>query len=114
MFKGIFESPISLSIGIIMRSKVHKNGAIKYEILYKDQSGREHTRWSDWMRFDGYQIGDSIPVKIITIPATGGLFSDLLEVNGHPQDRVEPYVLAMVLTGAAALFVGYHIGKDKK
>jgi hypothetical protein len=115
MIKGVFESPVSLSVGIVMRMKVHnKSGAVRYEILYKDQSGREHTRWSDWMRFDGYQIGDSIPVKVLTIPATFSLISDLLEVDGHPQNHVEPYVLAMVATGVVALFTGYRIGKDKK
>ena len=107
-----FENVVSLSIGIVMRSKTH-NGAVKYQILYKDNSGKEHTRWSDWMRFDGYKIGDSIPVKVLTIPATNGLISDLLEVDNQPQKRVEPYVLALVLTGVGALFAGYCIGKDR-
>lgn len=110
-----FENIVSLSVGIIMRSKVHASGgSVKYQILYKDNSGREHTRWSDWMRFDGYQIGDSIPVKVLTIPATYGLISDLIEVDSHPQKRIEPYILAMVAAGVGALIAGYNIGKSSK
>ena len=109
-----FENIVSLAVGIIMRSKTHKNGAVKYQILYKDNSGREHTRWSNWMRFDGYKIGDSIPVKVLTIPATYGLISDLIEVDSQPQKHVEPYVLAMVAAGIGALVAGYSIGKSSK
>ena len=114
MIKVSFESPVSLSIGIVMQMKNHKKaGMVKYEILYKDNNGREHTRWSDWMRFDGYKVGDSIPVKVLTLPASFGLMSDLLEVNGHPQDCVAPYALAIVAAGVGALMLGYNIGKTR-
>lgn len=108
-----FENPIALSVGIVMRAK-NKAGMVRYQILYKDNYGREHTRWSDWMRFDGYKIGDSIPVKSITIPATFGVVSALLEVDGNPQKHVAPYVVPVVAAGIAALFVGYGIGKDHR
>ena len=115
MIKVVFENPVSLSVGIVENMKHHaKTNMVRYEILYKDNNGREHTRWSDWMRFDGYKIGDGIPVKVLTLPASFGLMSDLLEVDGHPQKRIEPYVLAMVAAGIGALIVGYNIGKSKK
>jgi hypothetical protein len=96
---------------MIMRMKVNRNGMAKYEILYRDESGRTHKRWSDWMRFDGYKIGDSIPVKIVTIPATCGLVSDLIEVNGHPQNHTETFILATAMIGVGTMLIGYKIGK---
>jgi hypothetical protein len=114
MKKHIIENPVSLSLGIVMHMKANRrNGMVKYQILYKDNRGREHTRWSDWMRFDGHQVGDGIPVKILTIPATFGIMSTLMEVNGQPQNYAEPHILSMALIGAGAFCLGYYINHKK-
>jgi hypothetical protein len=104
---------ISVSIGLINKIKMGRNGAVQYEILYRDQWGREHTQWSDWMRFDEYKIGDSIPVKTASVQGTFGLLTYMKEVNGHPQKRVEPYVATMALACVGTLIAGYYIGKGK-
>ena len=114
MNKNHLEDFVSLSVGIIYKMKVNKEGLVQYEIAYKDCNGKEHRKWSDWMRLDGYKIGDSIPVKTMTVPGTCGLVSVMLEVNKHPQKRMEPYVGAIAITGICALIAGYNIGKNHR
>jgi hypothetical protein len=106
-------SNFSVSLGMIVHAKVdNKSGVVKYNIKYRDAYGREHTQWSDWMRFDGYGLGDSIPVKTVSVPGTCGLITVMTEVNGHPQKPVEPRAIAMMLTCVGSLLVGYHIGRE--
>jgi hypothetical protein len=111
MRKHTFENIASKSVGVITNTKVHRNGFVKYKILYRDMNDREHTSWSDWMRFDGYQIGDSIPVKYIVLPPTLGICNGLLEVNNHPQNQIQSMIAPVAIASIASLGVGYFIGK---
>ena len=101
------------SIGIVEGSKTRLNGDVKYKIAYRDYQGREYSAWTTWMRDDGYRIGDSIPVRNISVPSFG-LLNIPLAINNHPQRYVEPYVAAMVVAGIGALIAGYNIGKNSK
>lgn len=115
MFKtvnNIADKYTNLSVGMIVDMKTNACRMVKYKILYKDYKDRQYAVWSNWMRDDGYRVGDSIPMKNITIPSFG-LLNMPLEVNNHPQKHVEPYIVAMVAAGIAALVCGYNIGKSK-
>lgn len=108
-----FDNLNTHSVGIIEKIKKRKDETVKYKISYPDYKGRVYSAWTTWMRDDGYQIGDSIPVKNIAIPSFG-LLNIPLSINSNPQKYVEPYVAAMVATGIGALIAGYHIGKHSK
>jgi hypothetical protein len=111
--KPNFTDVNTVSIGVIEGVKKRVNGSAKYRITYRDYKGREYSAWTDWMRDDGYEIGDSIPVSNLSIPSFG-LLNVPTSVNNHPQHHVEPYVAAMVLAGVGALIAGYNIGKNSK
>ena len=111
--KCSFDHLDSHSIGSIEEIKVRKNGTVKYKIVYPDYKGRVYSAWTDWMRNDGYEIGDSIPVRNVAIPSFG-LLNIPLSINSNPQKHVEPYVAAMVAAGIGALIAGYQIGKHSK
>ena len=101
------------SIGVIEQMKARLNGNVKYKIMYRDYQGRTYSAWTTWMRDDGHNVGDSIPVKNVTIPSFG-LLNIPLSIDNNPQRYVEPYVAAMVVAGIGALIAGYHIGKNSK
>lgn len=111
--KNNFSEMKTVSIGIVEEKKVRRNGDAKLKISYRDFKGREYTAWTTWIRDDGHNPGDSIPVRNVSVPSFG-LLNVPVSVNNHPQRYVEPFVAAMVLTGIGAAFAGYHIGKSKK
>ena len=103
----------TVSIGIVEEMKTRLSGDVKYKIAYRDYKGRVYSAWTIWMRDDGYNVGDSIPVRNVSVPSFG-LLNIPLAVNNHPQRYVEPYVAAMVLAGVGALIAGYNIGRNNK
>lgn len=107
------EERINLVVGIVEDMKTNENGAVRYKIAYKTDSGREHRAWSNWMRNDGYQIGSSIPLKALNVPGTFELISVPIEVNRSPQRRVEPYAVSLALAAMCGLLAGLLLGKDK-
>lgn len=110
MKKMKFENPVCVSLGVVMNVKrCPRNELVKYQIAYRDDNGRDRMQWSDWMRDDGYEIGDSIPVKALILP----MMSMLLEVDNTPQSHVDLYSAAIVGMGMFALIAGYFIGKER-
>ena len=107
------DNQINLVVGVVEDMKTNQNGAVRYKIAYRTDSGREHRVWSNWMRNDDYEIGSSIPLKVLNVPGTFELISVPIEVNRSPQRRVEPYVASLMLSAACGLLVGMMIGKEK-
>ena len=107
------EGRVNLVVGIVEDMKTNNNGAVRYKIAYKTDSGRVHRAWSNWMRNDGYEIGSSIPLKALNVPGTFKLISVPVEVNRSPQRRVEPYAASLALATVCGLLAGLLIGKRK-
>lgn len=108
-----FNDSINVVVGVVEDIKTNDHGAVRYKIAYRSDSGREHRTWSNWMRNDGYKIGDSIPVKTASVPGTFKLVSVPIEVNRSPQRRVEPYTASLALAATCGLLIGLMIGKEK-
>lgn len=113
MGKHIDNERITVSLGIVEEVQHNINGFVKYKIAYVDYQGRSYTTWSNWMRDDQYKIGDSIPVKNVSIPSFG-LLNIPLAINNNPQHHEEIYISATVIASIGAMLIGYNIGKNKK
>lgn len=103
----------ALSLGLIEQRKEKSNSQVKYKILYKDYNGKEHKTWTNWMRDDGYKVGDSIPVRSIAVPSFG-LVNLPVAIDNNPQTFLAPYILGVIVGCASTLFLGYQLGKNKE
>ncbi len=104
---------IRLSVGMIEQMKINKCNLVQYQIAFRDDNGNTNKKWTNWMRYDGYEPGNSIPIKILTVNLPVSQLNILLEANNTPQVHYESYVITTVMAGLVALWAGYSAGKNK-
>ena len=105
----LYENIHAVSLGLVEQRKEHNN-LVKYKISYKDSEGKLHSTWTNWMRDDGYKVGDSIPVKSI---APFGRVNIPVAIDCQPQRHIAPYIAALAIVNTCSWVIGYKKGKRK-
>lgn len=109
----MLERFINPLIGEVVDVKRHPNGFVKYKIRYI-YNGKKYNSWSSWIKYDGYEVGNSIAIKVLHFPKEKTLFRIPIDVNSNPQTHP---VIDGLFAGSCCALIGavcFAIGRASK
>lgn len=113
----MLEKFINPLIGQVEEVKRHQNGFVKYKIAYS-YNDRVYHRWSSWIKYDGYEVGDSISLKMLHFPSKQAIIRLPIDVNNNPQQYpIATGILigtACAATGIVGLVIGRALSSKKQ
>jgi len=107
------EDKIFISLGVIEKLKRNEADDVRYLIRYKTEDEKEHLVWSNWMRDDGYKVGDSIAVRGYRVTKLLP-FNVTRDIDRHPQTDHRPLAVALAVFGVGAAVIGFILGRSSK